>query len=277
MSRRVSAKRGQWHIWVAGGLALTLVVGVWGRVWRQQDGLGSSPFEAVNALFSGLAFACLLLALLLQRQELVLQRKELRQTRMQLKGQKEQLTLQNVTMKKQAFESTFFQLLSLHNDIVRSLDLSRLGQGPKHGRDCFELLYRKLRNHGSNPPTHVLDKSTRERWSGIYLAFFRDFQGEVGHYFRNLYHIIRFVDRADGLRDDERRLYTTLVRAQLSAYELVLLFYNCLTEELGAGKFEQLVHRYALLENLSEALLFDPADHKALFGPSAYGTGETSE
>jgi hypothetical protein len=42
-------------------------------------------------------------------------------------------------------------------------------------------------------------------------------------------------------------LYTNLVRAQLSSYEIALMFYNCLSE-MGREKFKPLVERYALLK-----------------------------
>ena len=42
-------------------------------------------FGAVNALFSGLAFAGLIIAILLQRQELQLQREELAETRKEIR------------------------------------------------------------------------------------------------------------------------------------------------------------------------------------------------
>ena len=73
-------------------------------------------FEAVNALFAGLAFAGVIFAIILQWKELGLQRKELEDTRAEIRGQKE-------TLQKQNFESTFFQLLGLHNDIVNSMEI----------------------------------------------------------------------------------------------------------------------------------------------------------
>ena len=51
-------------------------------------------FGAVNALFSGLAFAGLFYTIYLQRQELALQRKELALQRLEMKGSREQLEYQ---------------------------------------------------------------------------------------------------------------------------------------------------------------------------------------
>jgi len=53
----------------------------WGLIWWQPGTLGAGPFgdmfSAVNALFSGLAFAGVIVAILMQHDELRLQRKEL--------------------------------------------------------------------------------------------------------------------------------------------------------------------------------------------------------
>jgi hypothetical protein len=77
---------------------------------------------------------------------------------------------------------------------------------------------------------------------------------------------VKFVHQSD---IDDKRLYTNLIRAQLSSYELVLLFYNCLSE-LGREKFKPLVEVYALLKTLPRDLLANAPDHVPLFANGAY-------
>ena len=100
----------------------------------------------------------------------------------------------------------------------------------------------------------------------IYLDFYHKHQSDVGHYFRSLYHIIKFIDLSD-IKD--KHLYTDLVRAQLSSFELTLLFYNCISD-LGREKFKPLVEKYALLKNMPMDLLIDQPYHPSLYAPSAY-------
>jgi hypothetical protein len=251
---------------------IAFVAALWVYVgMRYPNSAYPDRFEGLNALFAGLAFAVLIAALLLQSRELQLQRKELRLTRRQVRGQKKELALQNITMRRQAFETTFFQLLSLHGDILRAIDLSNWGIAPTapRGREAFRELYVQLESHFANLSADVRDKSLDERASVAYLRFFETFQSQVGHYFRNLYHIVRFVHETEFLTASQKRLYTRLVRAQLSSYELVLLFYNCLAVGLGKEDFKPLVEEYSLLKNLPLSLLFD-AQHKELFWPTAY-------
>lgn len=56
-------------------------------------------FGSVNALFSGLAFAGLIVTPIMQHEELALQRKELQQTNDELAAQKEEFSAQTNIMK----------------------------------------------------------------------------------------------------------------------------------------------------------------------------------
>ena len=104
-------------------------------------------FGAVNALFSGLAFAGILIALYMQKHELELQREELSATReelklqrMEMKGQKKQLEIQNKTSEKQRFENTFFQLLDVHHKIIIDLEHPREDSRGEEEECCILLL-----------------------------------------------------------------------------------------------------------------------------------------
>lgn len=66
------------------------------------------------------------------------------------------------------------------------------------------------------------------------------------------YNTIKLVDRADFLED--KTVYTNLVRAQLSRYELLLLFYNCLSV-YGQEKMAPLIKKYNILKHLEYSLL----------------------
>ena len=115
-------------IWIV--VAIIGVLAAWGLSWwllnknidcSTERGTFGDMFGAVNALFSGLAFAGLIVTLLYQKEELKLQREELAQTREELKGQREEFEEQNKTMKRQRFENTFFNMLSLQQEIVANL------------------------------------------------------------------------------------------------------------------------------------------------------------
>jgi hypothetical protein len=99
-------------------------------------GTFADMFGSVNALFSGLAFAGVIYAILLQREELGLQREELIKTRAEFEQQ-------NKTLGKQRFENTFFSLMGFHNDIIAALRIHRSGT-EYTGRECFLFLYNEF-------------------------------------------------------------------------------------------------------------------------------------
>lgn len=159
----------------------------------------------------------------------------------------------------QAFETSFFNLINLHNSIVEGLrfdpiillpnahqkedTLRRATDEPVEGRQVFGAVLTAMKLG------HERDKSPEDVYEEI-----QDRHNYVlGHYFRNLYQIIKLVDRhrnsaADGKRDVG--FYRSIIRAQLSSNELLLLFYNCQEGKMDSDKFLALVKEYEMLEHL---------------------------
>lgn len=292
-------------MWLGISTAVGIVLYIWG-VWMfpdfvskvEQRGQWGDSFGVVVAFFSGLGFIALIWTirqsnkqhrevlasqqeeLRLQRKELELQREELTHTREEIKGQKEQLAAQNETLTHQNFESSFFQLLSLYNNIIDAMAFSVSGSHASK-RDSFRLTHHTLRyDYNSNVPSEENLEGTfqsllEREWDSAeeekqfmlkrinerYDLFFAEHQAQVGHYFRHLYNMVNFVDEKDFLPYQEKKRYTNLIRAQLSSYELVLLFYNCLSER--EKNFKPLIEKYTLLKNIDFNLLLS-ADHKKL-------------
>ncbi len=244
--------------------------GFWlfGTNWSWSErGQSGDMFGSINALFSGWAFAGVICAIVLQKRELKLQRKvletqneELELTRKEIKGQKEQLEAQVLTLKRQNFEHSFFQLLDFHNKMVASLSINLNGRQVS-GRSCFTFLLSSLDDiRGAYSDSGI---------NYIWRRFFQEYQPLIGHYFRCLYNIVKFVDQQDIFSDfNDQKRYTNLIRAQLSSNELGLLFYNCLSKR--GSKFKDLVEKYALLEDMDETVLWNEED-KGLFEKEAFG------
>lgn len=240
-------------VWIAVGLysrdILLLFSDAAWLTWRSDRGQIGDAFGVVNALFSGLAFAGVIYAILLQREDLQLQRRELELTRGELEGQKKQLELQNKTMSKQAFENTFFQMFSLHVEDINS-QRHPYGQRVREGREVFEALWHELRediNQALKEKKEPID-CARDAYHGFYVKR----NHLIAHYFRRLFQIVSFVDSSD-IDEREKKRYTNLVRANLSRDELLLLFYNCLTN-YGEG-FKPLVVKYSILRPVDLAQL----------------------
>lgn len=259
-------------IWIA--VAIVGVILLWVVSWRLIDnfvpiderGVFGDKFGAINSLFSGLAFAGLIVTLLFQKQELQLQRKELEHTRNELNAQKLEFQEQNKTMKRQRFENTFFNMLSLQQEIVANFSCVN---NKYNGREVFKHIYINAvisyrgRNNGIKV---ILKKYGLTAYSDI-LEITR-----FDHYFRHLYHIFKYINESDLIEDKERYEYASMVCSQLSDYELVMLFYNCLAQKdngVEENKFKSLIEKYAIFNNLRKDLLAKE-EHLEEYNDSAY-------
>jgi hypothetical protein len=205
--------------------------------------LGNVIGGLVGAIWSLSGIFLFYAALTLQRADLSLQREELVKAR-------EIAEEQAKTFQLQRFENTFFQLVNLHHEIVKGIDLTLKPGVSFQGRDCFKRIYDQFVN--GLPSTAFSGALTG------YLDIYAKHESDLGHYFRNLYHIFKYIHNS-GMSFPERHVYANFARAQLSSYELLLLFYNCLSLN-GVEKFKPLIEEYQVLKNMPKGRLIHP-DH----------------
>ena len=264
---------------VVAGIALVVSVAVyifhfWGGLadshsrWGEfGDYLGG----ILNPIFALLALLALLFTIVLQSRELRNSTRELATSALALKEQSASLKIQN-------FERTFFEMVRLHHDIIKDLDLFTTPHGRRSpspstvGRDCFRVFFDRLKSAHGDANKEFADHGQQTIIQTAYLRFYQKHQHEIGHYFRNLHRILKFVDESAVANKTE---YAGILRAQLSSFELALLFYNAL-HPVG-DKLKPHVERYAMLENLDLELLCNPPDEVPLFDISAYGDQDLSK
>ncbi len=228
---------------------------------KQLGQIGDFVGGLLNPFLTFLTFIGLLLTLRLQKQELVL-------TRIELERSANALENQLTALKQQSFENTYFRLLELHNSIVNSIDLVR-NEKRTQGRDCFAVFYQRLKGKYTVTCRVRSALGRDEQLRESYDAFWPEHQLELGHYFRYLFNVIRFID--SNPKSDP--FYIKLLRSQLSDQELLLLFYNCLSTQ--GTKFKEYAEKYALFDNMPTDRLLDPS-HKDRFNVSAFGEHSTN-
>lgn len=218
-------------------------------------------------------------------------------------------------IRKQQFESTFFNMMKQLEDIVSKLTISDMKSHTEHshstyakgssyttrkyidnitGRNVFDFLFNeyfvtvterdikeKLESSISEIqiyPDSIYYKNMMSIDSKIdsdHLEFkgvksvitelgIKGYEGcsavyLLDHYFRYLYRIMRFVDEADFLESSSsditvRYKYMGILRATLSPYELVFLFYNDLSK-YGNEKVKPLIEKYSFFKSLRKELL----------------------
>lgn len=223
--------------------------------------LFGDSFGAVNALISALAFAGLIVTFRFQQYELSLQREE-------LKAQRNEFSTQNGTLRLQRFENTFFHMMELQQSIVNDLyakenerervrssnmdsveDQEVIVQDEYRGRNLFYYAFLRCE--------HTIEGKTVYGLRGVItnkgLSAFDDYYTTTvfDHYFRHLYTILKFIDTNEWLGAYEQHKYATIVRATLSRYELVMLYYD----GLFYPKMKRLIEEYCMLNNIRFDLL----------------------
>ncbi len=247
--------------------------------WDRFGDYGELIGGIVGSLWSLAGVILFYEALRFQRTELKMQRHELELQRHEIIEQTEQQRMQNITLAHQAFENTFFQLMTLHNEIVESISMEINEQGILNengtlklkiinGRKCFVQYYNLFKRyfHFSLEEINTKDLNVdmvEELVDNSYILFFEDSQANLGHYFRNLFAIIKYVDTTS---PKDKLFHIELIRAQLSNYELLLIYFHCLSR-LGI-KYKKLMEKYGFFYNLPHDELVEMT--KELYDKNAF-------
>lgn len=169
----------------------------------------------------------------------------------------------------QRFESTFFNMLAQQQQITSELSFSYsykdtiLEDAPTEtytrlqkeiivnkevkGRELFYFLFATNNKYLCGMKFFLDHKGMDAYEESMYPTYF-------DHYFRHLYTIVKFVNETKVLSPDDKYKYTSMVRATLSRYELIWLYYNSLSQ-YGKDKFKDLIEDYSLLKNIRVELL----------------------
>ena len=219
----------------------------------------------LNPIFTFLMLIGLVATIVLQKIELSLARKEFGRSADALKAQ-------DLNLEYQRFENTFFKLLEFLEVCRNDITHSGIQQPTTIGRDAIERMYEVfirsyLHDNSYNPSSGESTNTFKDTCiteDGIkeqYLDFYnRDYGNELAQYFRTLYNVLKLVDQSPKIKD--KYIYTNILRAQLSRYELLLLFYNCVSS-YGEEKMKPLVKKYRLLKHLEKDKL--PKENLAIW------------
>lgn len=118
-----------------------------------------------------------------------------------------------------------------------------------------------LRNDNDTVSDIIIGKGVREIIDVIGIKGYENIDNIhiLDHYFRYLYRIMKFVDKAVYLESKKKSIevrynYMGILRATLSPYELVFLFYNDLSK-YGNKEVKPLIEKYSMFKSLRKELL----------------------
>lgn len=230
--------------------------------WSDRGILGDM-FGISNSLFSGLAFAGVIIAILLQMKELSLQRKELVQTRKEIAGQREQLEGQRSQMEIQNLENRFFQLLALLNDSVQQL---RTGTGQAGSRG-FESYVAKVKIYYSEIKKAKEELGEMEIVREAFHLEYQQLDQSVISYARILFSIFKLISQMTN-KEMHQQFYANIVIALLSHPELLFMFYECIYTR--NSEFQSLIEEYGVFRNIDRNQLIDLSHEYIYYKEGAY-------
>lgn len=176
------------------------------------------------------------------------------------------------------FENSFFNMLTILQTIIKDM---RVGGDSKkinkEGRSVFTHYYVGLRKfHNKNNISNNINSIDEKEFSlqkekslmvSSFEIYFKGRSGNFSHYYRYLYNIFRFIDES-GIDGENKIKYARILRAQISNYELIILFYNGLSKH-GAN-FLTYFKKYHLFDNLPTDKLISDV-HVLLLDISVWG------
>lgn len=175
-----------------------------------KSGTFGDSFGVVTSLFSGLAFAGIILTILLQRQE---------------------LTESREIFRIQRFEGSFYRLLDLYRKNLEDLRIFDISSGTNyHAIDALSFICKQL-NETMQKYSRFLEVEDRR---AIYESqLFIEVQKLIrrqARYLGTLQSLLDLIDR-DLPNDKEREPYWNIVANQLTSHEARYLFYCCLVAD----------------------------------------------
>jgi hypothetical protein len=197
-------------------------------------GVFGDSFGIITSLFSGLAFAGIIITILLQRQELSESRE---------------------IFKLQRFEGSFYRLLDFYRKNLENIKISEpQAETIYYGVDALNLICKKL-NQAMQKYNHFLEiEEGRKIYENQLFIEIQKILCRQARYLGTLLNLLELIER-DIPEHDDRIPYWNIIASQLTAIEVKYIFYCCLVAKEN-DPLREIIHRSTLIYvRISEAHL----------------------
>lgn len=157
---------------------------------------------------------------------------------------------QDEAIKRQQFETTYFSLLE-QQQIIRSHLKGNIGDNTYEGIAYLQRLKSQLTDALSELnyiQAEVVEENKvmlKNMVNELYMEIFLSNVSNLGHYFRHLYHILKYIN--DSQLSDSKK-YADFLQSQLSNDELYMIAINGISN-YGRKNMLPLMDKYKFLEN----------------------------
>ncbi len=188
-------------------------------------GVFGDSFGLINTLFSGSAFAGLIITILLQR-------KELNEARL--------------ISRKQNFDDSFYRLLDFYQRNLNAISITNHENGDNYlGVSALNYLQKKLTQAMTPYNTYLLEKNSRKVYEYYLFIEIQKILIRQSRYLGTLESILSLID-AEIKTHEERIIYWKILASQITSNELKYIFYQCLVAPKG-NRLRELIHSSNIL------------------------------
>ena len=192
--------------------------------------LGDS-FGVLTSLFSGLAFAGLIITILLQREEL----RESREI-----------------FRKQRFEDAFYRLLAFYHKNLEAVVVTDEDKSNAYeGVSALKKLLQNLTESMVEFTDYTKSMEHRDLYTYYLFSSVHKSLGPQSRYLGTLESLLSLIDTELKV-EEEKSIYTNIIASQLTSYEARFIFFSCLVASED-NELRKLVHSSPkILERLSQ-------------------------
>lgn len=215
-------------------------------------------------------------AIVMQKEELRLQREELKDTRAELKKSNEQYEITNQTMKIQQFETTFFNMINMHSNLINDLkDLKKNNSGRGVIVEFYKTVYEKFTTEGYHAflTDYLYDFESSDNWYDFYSEFVNSTNQLLfpqGRREIEMYSKSEFERLLSNLKSENRK------KTDAYGRHFIEIIYQCKFEEMKNYTSINQLHEFSndfenlFLKNKYKKIAFDSTNRELNFCLSNY-------
>ena len=181
------------------------------------------------------------------------------------------------------YESTYFNMLAMLDDVIKSVD-ANLKESKPTPMESINAYYRPikelyatsktanaemlelLQELSINDSCSIRIQRLREGTASIFEQIVKEIDCNVSYFYRYIYNAIMYIEEIDVINEAKKKQYLNILKAQLSDEALALLMYDAISKfaqnKEGFNKFQDVLDRLIFFEDIQESVLLERCHYK---------------
>lgn len=181
------------------------------------------------------------------------------------------------------YESTYFNMLAMLDDVIKSVD-ANLKESQPNLIESINAYYRLIKEMYATSKTanaemlellqelsindscSIRIQRLREGTASIFEQIVKEIDCNVSYFYRYIYNAIMYIEEIDVINEAKKKQYLNILKAQLSDEALALLMYDAISKfaqnKEGFNKFQDVLDRLNFFEDIQESVLLERCHYK---------------